>query len=137
MSFAQAPQSKTGLPLAGIVDVVSLLLIYFVLTWRLSDVEATVPLDLPDATASEAPDLTISRIRISFDADGAVYLNDRLLGMRQLKNDLQRLYELDNGAQIIIRGDETAGWGMGMQLCDMARAIGFENITAASEVVLP
>lgn len=129
MSFA-APtreRSQPALPLAAMVDILFLLLIFFmtVSVFREQDVFIEVA---PPAVESGRPGTAGSAIVITVTGEGAIYIGDRAFDLAGLTAALGQLSEQFAAEPVYIRGDQEATHGRVMQVKDAAFEAGFLNV---------
>lgn len=106
MKFKRSSLPEAEVSLTPLIDVVFLLLIFFVLTTRLP--EQQLELNLPSLTnSSNATNQAISEQRvINIFADKTISLDNSLLAdLDQLKQQLQAAQEQTADAAIILRAD--------------------------------
>ncbi len=121
--------------LTPLIDVVFLLLIFFLLTSSISQAnssssrEASIPIDLPEARSGSA---TVSGdpVTLSVTKDGKIVVEGgggELTG-RSIEEKLLNLYKADPKAQILLRGDSGASHGRVIELLDVVKQIGFKKV---------
>lgn len=129
MSFA-APmreRSRPVLPLAAMVDILFLLLIFFmtVSVFREQDIYVEVS---PPAVESGRPGTGGSAIIITVNGDGDVFIGDRRFDLPTLRTALNQLSQQFANEAVYIRGDESATHGRVMQVKDTVFEAGFANV---------
>ena len=100
-----------GLTLTPLIDVVFLLLIFFLVATRFAEEERELAVQLPDA--SEAKPLTAKprELFINIDADGQYFVTGKVVDLEQLDSILQAAYVNNPGrASAVIRADERCAW---------------------------
>lgn len=120
--------------LTPLIDVVFLLLIFFLVTATFAQRDRTVvPVDLPEAgTGEEAT--SREQITLILRADGSVVLQrtghqvEERLAPEVLRERLETLHAEDSGAVLFLRGDRDVRYGEVMNLLDLAREIGFRRV---------
>ncbi|GGJ71854.1 ExbD/TolR family protein [Deinococcus aquiradiocola] len=110
---------------APMVDVVLLLLIFFLLTSNLAARQNALPLDLPRAstTVKETPDLPL----VSVTRDGKVYLNGTATTLSRLGEQLKPLIRTSGGL-VGLRADESGNYGSVVQVMDVIKRAGGERL---------
>ena len=110
---------------APMVDIVLLLLIFFMLTSNLSAREKALPLDLPRASSSvqQTPDLPL----VSVDRSGAVYLNGKATDISRLRAALRPLLKASGGL-VGLRADERGNYGAVVRVMDVIKQAGGERL---------
>ena len=101
----RAPLHHPGIQLAPLVDVLLLLLIFFLLTWNAARTENELDVKVPKASAAKEKSAPIGDVIVNVKADGNVVVNRRTLTggrlMRQIPDhvDIERLESAGCGSQ--------------------------------------
>ena len=111
--------------LMPLIDVVFLLLIFFLVATRFSEEERELDVLLPDA--SEAQPLTIKpgELFINIDRDGRYFVTGKILAMDDLQRTLKTAAVNNPGrVSVIIRADRRVVWSYvveAMNACNKAK----------------
>ncbi len=100
-----------SIPMTPLIDVVFLLLIFFLVATTLSEEERQLDVQLP--AASEAKPLTMKpqETVVNVDAAGLYWISNENLSLRRLEQVLQTTSAANPGrASVIIRADKRANW---------------------------
>lgn len=118
-------QDPVTFDFAPMVDVVLLLVIFFMLTSTLETRRSTLPLDLPRATSTvrDSPALPT----VSVDRDGTIYLEDRAIALVDLEDALRPLAARSNGV-VALRADERGSYGKVVAVMDAIKRAGGERL---------
>jgi biopolymer transport protein ExbD len=110
---------------APMVDVVLLLLIFFLLTSNLAAKQNALPLDLPRASTAvqETPNLPL----VSVTTDGQVFLNGAATTLAKLGDQLKPLIATSGGL-VGLRADERGSYGAVVQVMDIIKKAGGERL---------
>lgn len=110
---------------APMVDVVLLLLIFFLLTSNLAARQNALPLDLPRAstTVQESPNLPL----VSVSEAGKVFLNGKATTLAALGAQLRPLI-VTSGGLVGLRADERGNYGAVVQVMDIIKKAGGERL---------
>jgi len=89
------------------IDVVFLLIVFFLVSSHLAKQESRLPLPLPDAESGlPSAERQTARVTVNVLSDGRIYLAGKLLPVDQLQPRLQYEFaEQDRRLQVRIRGD--------------------------------
>jgi biopolymer transport protein ExbD len=129
IAFDEHVPRKSALDLTPLIDVVFLLLIFFLLTSIYA--KPSIPLDLPEAeTARTAREPEVS---VAIRPDGALLLNDREVSPAELRPALERIYAASRTKEIHIVSDRTVAFGSVVEVMDAARKAGAETIAIVTE----
>jgi biopolymer transport protein ExbD len=117
-------------PLTALIDIVFLLLIYFLLTTNFL-VDEGIKIKLPQAKASRPQ--TEEAITVYVDRDGRSYLNNRDISTDEL---FKRLKEMIGGRKdklVVIRADRGVILNKAVRVMDVAKAAGAGRLCLATE----
>src|SRR5260370_35763010 len=103
---SHAPLHHPGIQLAPLVDVLLLLLIFFLLTWNAARNENELDVKVPKASAAKEKTSPIGDVVGNVKADGNVVVNRRPLGAAELSELLNDLVQLNAEQPAVVRGDE-------------------------------
>lgn len=92
-------------PMAPMIDMVFLLLVFFMCVSSLSQAGHHIKLDLPDSTSSETPKDLSNRLLLSIQEDGTYYLGGISISDSELAGRLSVLSEQNPGIKLRIRAD--------------------------------
>lgn len=120
------------LPLAAMVDVLFLLLIFFMTASVFREAEAQIDIDLPKAATAAAPGTSADQVTVNVDARNRVYLGERELSIEALPGELRRLVDEAGIRELVVRGDASSQWGLGVRIADLAKEAGLEAVSVAT-----
>src|SRR5256885_14147143 len=104
-----APQHP-GIQLAPLVDVLLLLLIFFLLTFNAARNENELDVKVPKASQAKEKTATMGDVVVNVKADGNVVVNRRTMTGAELGDMLRNLVKLYPEQAVVIRGDETGAY---------------------------
>ena len=111
MNFrSRAAPHHPGIQLAPLVDVLLLLLIFFLLTWNAARNENELDVKVPKASAAKERSAPIGDVVVNVKTDGNVIVNRRTLTGPDLTTLLKGLVQLNADQAVIIRGDEAGAY---------------------------
>lgn len=133
MGFAAESRERARpvLPLAGLVDVLFLLLIFVMATYSVREQELEIDIGLPTAETGEAGSVQALKVIISFDQDGQLFLGNRPMTMERLGGELEKLASDEPNQPVIIRGDGRAPYGVLLEIMDRAKLAGLNDVKLA------
>jgi biopolymer transport protein ExbD len=117
-------------PLTSLIDIVFLLLIYFLLTTNFL-VEEGITIKLPDAKAS-APQIK-QEITVTVDEEGRAYMADQEIPLDQLYTRIKAMIGKDKDRLVIIKADKTVILNKAVKVMDIAKAAGASRLSLATE----
>ena len=136
MNLRPAPKESADINLTPLIDVVFLLLIFFMVSTTVNR-DSELSIELPAASA-EAQARRPDSIEVAIDATGRYYVNGRQLLNTQSKT-LRRALTTAAGENatppIIISADANTPHQAVVQVMDAARELGFLRLTFATRLV--
>ena len=127
-----APLHHPGIQLAPLVDVLLLLLIFFLLTWNAARTENELDVRVPKASAAKEKSAPIGDVVVNVKADGNVVVNKRAMTNAELKEKLTELVRLYPDQAIIIRGDEAGAYKNIIGVLNICSEVGITNVAFAT-----
>jgi biopolymer transport protein ExbD len=135
MNFKPNPPEEVDLNITPLIDVVFLLLIFFMVSTTF-DHESEVNITLPQASkeiAQAKPDA----INVAIDAHSRIFINKNELVNSQISTIKEALYDIAadlEDAPIIISADEETPYQVVIRTMDAARQLGLVKITFATRI---
>ena len=126
-----APQHP-GIQLAPLVDVLLLLLIFFLLTWNAARNENELDVKIPKATAAKEKSAPVGDVIVNVKADGNVVVNRRTLNTDELSQLLRNLVQLNTEQAVVIRGDEAGAYKNVVDVLNICSQAGVTNVAFAT-----
>ena len=121
-----------GIQLAPLVDVLLLLLIFFLLTWNAARNENELDVKVPKASAAKGKTAPIGDVVVNVKADGNVVVNRRTLTSAELTDLLKSLVQLNSEQAVIIRGDEAGAYKNIIGVLNICTDAGITNVAFAT-----
>jgi len=133
MNFRKrAEPERSGFQLAPMIDIVFLLLIFFIVTWSFARYETEIDIRVPTAREGEDRRRTVGEIILNVRADGSIVLNRRTLDRPELERVLTEISELYPDQAVILRGDEGVAYKYIVDVLDVCRSVGIWNVAFAT-----
>ncbi|HCY84891.1 MAG TPA: biopolymer transporter ExbD [Desulfobacteraceae bacterium] len=117
-------------PLTSLIDIVFLLLIYFLLTTNFI-VEEGINVKLPDAKAS-APQVERDII-IYVDKAGRTFVGDEPIPVNQLYSRIKEMINGSTDRLVVVKADKTVVLNNVVKVMDTAKAAGASRLCLATE----
>ena len=134
MRFAPESGSKAPqLALTSMLDVIFLLLCFFVTVSVFSQWESEISITLPSAKTAEEPGRLPGEIIVNLDKEGAIKVNGAPLSLAELEDRLSRISKFYPGQQVIIRADKETKYDNLVKVVDACRAGNVWNFSLATE----
>jgi len=139
MNFHQKRWEDPEISLAGLIDVVFLLLIFFMVSTSFTH-QSEITVDLPEASATPIDD-EAKPIEIIIDAEGRYYVNQKLLVNKQQETLIKAIERIRSEAQenttdsIVISADANTPHQAVVTAMDAARQVGIFKVSLATKQV--
>lgn len=128
MRFRKRVEIEKGrLDLTPLVDVVLLLLIFFMLTSSFI-IQPSIPVKLPKAVTGKS--LAARRIELFITSEDIIYMHGAPVTLKDLKKKLKDLKTKSMG--VLIKSDRKASLGKVVQIWDICRQVGITQIDLAT-----
>lgn len=129
---SRAPLHHPGIQLAPLVDVLLLLLIFFLMTWNAARNENELDVKVPKASAAKEKSAPIGDVVVNVKTDGNVVVNRRTLNPTELTDLLKGLVQLNAEQAVVIRGDETGAYKNVVEVLNICSQAGVSNVAFAT-----
>jgi biopolymer transport protein ExbD len=129
---SRAQLHHPGIQLAPLVDVLLLLLIFFLLTWNAARNENELDVKVPKASAAKEKPAPIGDVVVNVKADGNVVVNRRTLTGAELTELLKGLVQLNSEQAVVIRGDEAGAYRNIIGVLNICTEAGITNVAFAT-----
>ena len=124
---------EPGIQLAPLVDIVFLLLVFFLIATTYVDEERDLTLVLPRAAVGEKSGPRLERILLNVRPDGSVLLGNRRLGRRELYRALVKARRESPSIPVVLRGDRSTSHGDIVKVLSICQRARIRNVAVAVE----
>ncbi len=107
MKITRRPDDEMGFQLAPMIDMTFLLLIFFMVTTKISKEQIKEEIKLPVASNSIIPNDVSNRDIVSIDEQGRYFIGSEQTDKRQLADYLKKRFENTPPLRLYIRADKT------------------------------
>ncbi len=129
---SRAISQHPGIQLAPLVDVLLLLLIFFLMTWNAARNENELDVKVPKASSAKEKMAPIGDVIVNVKADGNVVVNRRTLSASELTELLKGLVQLSADQAVVIRGDEAGAYKNIVNVLNICSEAGVTNVAFAT-----
>jgi biopolymer transport protein ExbD len=131
MRFKRRTEEDSRINITPLIDVVFLLLIFFMLTSHF-DVASGVRIRLPKIS-QKAYERDDQKITVVVDQEGRPYLEGQRLDDNDFVVRIRALVEKDGFAHLVLHADQDVKHGRVVQIMDMAKTAGISTILIAAQ----
>ena len=133
MTFKRRLNSRpAALALTSMLDVIFLLLCFFVTASVFSQWESEIYIQLPAAATAEQPSRLPGEIIVNLAKNGEVTVNGKMLALSDLESRLARISKFYPGQPVIIRADRDVKYESLVKVIDTCRAADVWNFSLAT-----
>lgn len=121
-----------GFQMTAMMDVIFLLLCFFIATSVFSQWEYEIDITLPSAQSGKVPDRLPGEIIINIAKDGRISINQQDMTMDALKTRLDRLSKYFPGQPVVLRADKETRYDDLIKVIDTCRKADIWNFSMAT-----
>lgn len=134
MTFLPKTRSRApALALTSMLDVIFLLLCFFVTVSVFSQWESEISIRLPTAKTAEAPERLPGEIIVNLAKDGSIKVNGAEMSLADLQARLSRISKFYPGQPVIVRADKETKYDHLVSVIDACRAGDVWNFSLATQ----
>ncbi|MEC9406708.1 MAG: biopolymer transporter ExbD [Pseudomonadota bacterium] len=130
LSESGGEEQDSGIDLTPMLDVVFIMLIFFIVTATFVK-EAGIDVDRPPATTAERQDLANILIAISPDDD--IWIDNRRIDERDLAATIKRLHAENPQGSVVIQADRESTHKTLVVVMDAVQKAGVSQVAVAAE----
>jgi len=132
--FIRPKRRGLGIEMAPLIDIVFLLLIFFMLNTTFSS--PAIPMSMPEGSNSDGEVHESEVIVVSADATGKLFINREEVTLEDYQEKLTAAMEKNNVQSVYFKGDKSVDYDRVMKIFDSTRAagaVGFNLVRAKPE----
>ena len=119
--------------LAPMIDIVFLLLIFFIVTWQFTRSETELSVSVPTAQEGADPQRQMGEIIINILADSSIRIDGTTVNLPALLEKLKPIASAFENQPVRIRGDGTVEYQRIVEVIDTCQKAGIWNISFATQ----
>lgn len=127
--FDQRAESGNEIELTPMIDMVFILLIFFIVSTSFIR-EAGVVVDRPAASTAEAQQV---QVVVAIDADNILWMEGNTVDIRSLQSRVQQMKADKDNLGIIVAADVQSNSGVLVRVLDLCRQAGVQNVSVATK----
>jgi biopolymer transport protein ExbD len=137
MKFASRQPPPISLQLAPMIDIVLLLLCFFITSWQFSQSETELNVAVPTAQEGADPTRQRGEIIIHILADGSIRVEGTTVDLPKLAGQLSAIAKQYENQPVRIRGDGEVPYQRIVEVIDTCQKSGIWNISFATQRPAP
>jgi biopolymer transport protein ExbD len=137
MKFSNREPEPATMQLAPMIDIVFLLLIFFIVTWQYTRSETELSVSVPTAEEGVQKNRARGEIIINILADGSLRVEGGNVDLIQLQEKLTAVAKQYKNQPVRIRGDGSVNYQRIVEVIDSCQKSGIWNISFATQRPAP
>ena len=129
MQFSEPDDDQAAINLTSLIDVIFLLLIFFMVTSTFIDIQRKLDLELPEAKAADLEKKERKLVQIEMDKQGRITLDGEFVNMKALEAKLKQFQGKRTSA--VVRADRRLNHGTVTAVLGLCRDAGIREIAIA------
>jgi biopolymer transport protein ExbD len=126
----KAKSSSSSLPsieLTPIVDMVFLLLIFFLVATTFQQTEREMQIALPEASSAGPISMALREIIINVDSEGAIIVGGRTMTAEDLRALVEEAVAANPEQKVTVRGDQATAYAQIVRVLDVCKGAGVQE----------
>ncbi|MFA4986974.1 MAG: biopolymer transporter ExbD [Candidatus Brocadiia bacterium] len=128
MNFYDYDEESPAIQMAPLIDIVFILLIFFVTTSAMESFEKDIAIDLPQGNVPAIGTSATQVVFVEVSRDGGVKLEGNPLQMNALKAKLTALVAVSKDINLVIRADKDVTWQRIVDVIEAASQAGIKKL---------
>ena len=131
MEFEREKKIRIHLDIAPLIDIVLLLLVFFMFTANFI-MQPGIKITLPKAQTSKPQEE--ENIIVFITEGNEIYFNDRKISIEELKEALEEKLKTAEKKIVILKADEKINLGLAVKVMDIAKEAKAENLVISTQI---
>jgi biopolymer transport protein ExbD len=132
MKFNTQHAPPVGFQLAPMIDIIFLLLAFFIVTYQMTDNEKDLEISLPAASEGKAKPRDYLEKVINIHADGSIVIDQKSYTLEGLQDKMTNLVRVNKSQPVRVRGDEKTEYKHIVDVINRCSKAGIWNISFAT-----
>ncbi len=126
MNFYHKKRQRPAVPIISMIDILAILLIFFIVTTTFKTNDSLVKVSLPKSSQLASGEEGEKRVPLALGKDGTVSLGEELIPLESLATALREFKARGPEQRLELRADEGAPLGLMVKVWDAATQAGLE-----------
>jgi biopolymer transport protein ExbD len=133
MNFRKHAEPRIfGFLIAPMVDILLVILVFFIVTWNFALSENELDVRVPSASKANEAQPYVGQVVINITANGTVIVNRQPKNPQELLDLLKKLAQLYPDQAVIVRGDQGVEYKHIVEVLDICRQADIWNVAFAT-----
>lgn len=118
--------------LVPLMDVLFILITFFVIAFSMSRMETEVAVKVPTSESSKTPLRDVGQVVVNVRKDGKIIINQVLKSEEELFSQFSQIALVNTKQSIVVRGDKETSYDNIFRVLDICRKAGLYHVSFAS-----
>ena len=132
MKFAVRKRRAPSIIIVSLVDILTILLIFFVVSTTFKKDQPEVDINLPDSKTSTSKPADLEHVIVSVDANDALKLDGKEIAVEDLEQAINNMPPARKST-LVLKADEKASFGIIIKVMDALKLAGVKNLPAFTQ----
>ncbi len=132
MKFAVRKRRAPSIIIVSLVDILTILLIFFVVSTTFKKDQPEVQINLPESKTSSARPAELEHAIVSVDAEDALKLDGKAIAVSELQGAIENLPPARKSS-LVLKADQKASFGTIIKVMDALKLAGVKNLPAFTQ----
>ncbi|HEY3600477.1 MAG TPA: biopolymer transporter ExbD [Chthoniobacterales bacterium] len=136
MKFAVRKRRAPSIIIVSLVDILTILLIFFVVSTTFKKDQPQVNINLPESKTSTSKPADLEHVIVTVDAQDQLKLDGKDIEVGDLQEAVTNLPPTRKST-LVLKADEKASFGMIVKVMDALKLAGVKNLPAFTQAATP
>jgi biopolymer transport protein ExbD len=136
MKFAVRKRRAPTIIIVSLVDILTILLIFFVVSTTFKKDQPEVNINLPESKTSTSKPAELDHVIVTVDAHDALQLDGKDIAVDDLQEAISNLPPARKST-LVLKADEKASFGIIVKVMDALKLAGVKNLPAFTQTRAP
>lgn len=133
MRFYTRAKRPLVINVVSLIDILAILLIFFIVTTTFKKAEPQVEIILPQSSQATEDQRALEPTVIHITRDQNIFIGDRQVTLEQLSVELRERATLAGQSMFALKADEGVPLGFFVKILDLSKEAGLENLSLFTE----
>jgi len=129
MQFYSRPKRPLSINIVSMVDILSILLIFFIVTTTFKKEEPRVEINLPESAQGKEDSTVEDPVIIFITKDNQIFIGDSETTLEQLAQEVTALTKQNPKTKFALEADEQIELGFFVKIMDAAKEAGLNDLS--------
>jgi biopolymer transport protein ExbD len=132
MKFAVRKRRAPSIIIVSLVDILTILLIFFVVSTTFKKDQPEVQINLPESKTSTTKPAELEHAIVSVDANDGLRLDGKTIAVEELQEAVTNLSPTRKSS-LVLKADQKASFGIIIKVMDALKLAGVKNLPAFTQ----